>query len=149
MSVRSRIAVAVSAAALASGGVASATPAVAASPSTDPVAGPVAGQSASSDDYQAMSRCLVWRRTTSNYSGNTAGYSWAWEVTVSPGATGDRVKEIQCLLDWWGAYGGAFDGQYGPGTTAGVKEVQARCRIGVDGVVGPQTWRCIRQGGPV
>lgn len=145
MSIRSRIAVAVSAAALASGGVAFATPAIAdAGPST----GPVAGQSGS-DDYQTASRCLVWRRTTSNYSGNTAGYSWAWEVTVAPGANGDRVREIQCLLDWWGAYGGPLDGDYGPGTTAGVREVQARCRIGVDGVVGPQTWRCIRQGGPV
>lgn len=144
MSVRSRIAVAVSAAALASGGVAFATPAFAA---TDPST--VAGKSATSDDYQVAARCAIWRRTTSNYSGNTAGYSWAWEVTVSPGANGDRVREIQCLLDWWGAYGGALDGDYGPGTTAGVKEVQARCRIGTDGVVGPATWRCIRQGGPV
>ncbi|MGW2552610.1 peptidoglycan-binding domain-containing protein [Streptomyces sp. NPDC001635] len=93
------------------------------------------------------SRCLVWTKETTNYIGLTAGYSWAWNVTVRPGATGDRVKEIQCLTDYYGEGPSALDGVYGPATTAAVKRVQARCGFSSaeqDGVVGPMTWHCLR-----
>ncbi|MEU9153599.1 peptidoglycan-binding domain-containing protein [Streptomyces sp. NPDC048417] len=93
------------------------------------------------------SRCLVWTKETTNYIGLTAGYSWAWNVTVQPGATGDRVKEIQCLTDYYGEGPSALDGIYGPATTAAVKRVQARCGFSSaeqDGIVGPMTWRCLR-----
>ncbi|MEU0603937.1 peptidoglycan-binding domain-containing protein [Streptomyces sp. NPDC006393] len=101
-------------------------------------------------------RCLVWFKQTENYHGYTAGYSWAWNVTVSYGATGDRVREIQCLLDYYWAqdypYGdttspGALDGNFGPTTLTAVKNFQRhRCGFGSgsDGVVGPPTWRCLR-----
>ncbi|MFI9604782.1 peptidoglycan-binding protein [Streptomyces sp. NPDC052043] len=93
------------------------------------------------------SRCLVWWKETTNYAGMTAGYSWAWNVTVSPGATGDRVKEIQCLTDYHGQGPSALDGVYGPATVAAVKRTQARCQFPPsqqDGIVGPHTWGCLR-----
>lgn len=97
--------------------------------------------------FHPDSRCLVWWKETTNYAGVTAGYSWAWNVTVSPGATGDRVKEIQCLTDYHGQGPSALDGVYGPDTVAAVKRTQARCQFPPsqqDGIVGPQTWRCLR-----
>ncbi|MGW7364355.1 peptidoglycan-binding domain-containing protein [Streptomyces sp. NPDC054841] len=107
--------------------------------------------------YQPTSgRCLVWWKETANYNGATAGYSWAWNVTVSPGATGDRVREIQCLLDHWrvveGSLGGplnpgALDGHFGAQTKKAVMNLQRHwCGFadGSDGVVGPPTWRCLR-----
>ncbi|MFC9081179.1 peptidoglycan-binding protein [Streptomyces sp. NPDC057062] len=93
------------------------------------------------------SRCLVWTKETTNYIGLTAGYSWAWNVTVRPGATGDRVKEIQCLTDYYGEGPSALDGVYGQATIAAVKRGQARCGFSSaerDGIVGPMTWRCLR-----
>ncbi|MFE6547962.1 peptidoglycan-binding protein [Streptomyces sp. NPDC057746] len=91
-------------------------------------------------------RCLVRTKETTHCIGLTAGCSWAWNVTVRPGATGDRVKEIQCLTDHYGEGPSALDGVYGPATTAAVKRVQARCGFSSaerDGIVGPMTWRCL------
>jgi peptidoglycan hydrolase-like protein with peptidoglycan-binding domain len=67
---------------------------------------------------------------------------------VGPGATGDRVREIQCLTDYWVGAPSALDGIYGPATTSAVRVNQAQCGIAEDGVVGPNTWRCLRDGGP-
>jgi peptidoglycan hydrolase-like protein with peptidoglycan-binding domain len=92
----------------------------------------------------AQSRCLIWTKSTTNYTGLTAGYSWAWNVVVGPGATGDRVKEIQCLTDYYGEGPSALDGNYGPDTTSSVKKMQKRCGLTQDGIVGPDTWRCLR-----
>ncbi|MGW5058958.1 peptidoglycan-binding domain-containing protein [Streptomyces sp. NPDC004096] len=91
-------------------------------------------------------RCLVRTKETTHCIGLTAGCSWAWNVTVRPGATGDRVKEIRCLTDHYGEGPSALDGVYGPATTAAVKRVQARCGFSSaerDGIVGPMTWRCL------
>jgi Putative peptidoglycan binding domain len=96
----------------------------------------------------AASRCLIWWKTTDNYAGYTAGYSWAWNVTVGPGATGDRVKEIQCLTDYWVGEPASLDGVYGPATEQAVHDTQALLSgCSADGVVGPDTWRCMRWGG--
>jgi peptidoglycan hydrolase-like protein with peptidoglycan-binding domain len=114
----------------------------------------------------AAARCLTWRRsspTKAYHKGRTAGYSWAWNKTVGVGGPGgsttriNRVKEIQCLLDYRG-----FDdflqmptpppmedwqpwGYYGVYTSQNVSQAQSMCRIPVDGVVGPATWRCLRR----
>lgn len=116
---------------------------------------PAASQSAASVEP----RCLVWFKEGVDYNGYTAGYSWAWNVTVRYGATGDRVREIQCLLDYWWAKEengnpwseltspGALDGNFGPTTLTAVKNFQRHyCGFGSgsDGVVGPPTWRCLR-----
>ena len=117
----------------------------AASDSGSASAAPAAHTSAAS--VHPDSRCLVWWKETANYAGMTAGYSWAWNVTVSPGATGDRVKEIQCLTDYHGQGPSALDGVYGPATVAAVKRTQARCQFPPsqqDGIAGPHTWSCLR-----
>ncbi len=114
----------------------------------------------------APARCLTWRRrspTKAYNRGRTAGYSWAWNKTVGQGGPGgsrtrvNRVKEIQCLLDYRG-----FDGflqmptpppmedwkpwgYYGIYTSQAVSQAQSVCRIAIDGVVGPGTWRCLRR----
>jgi len=35
------------------------------------------------------------------------------------------------------------DGRFGDNTLREVREFQARARIGVDGICGPQTWRAL------
>ncbi|MFE3269239.1 peptidoglycan-binding protein [Streptomyces sp. NPDC059215] len=96
----------------------------------------------------AASRCLIWRRTSDNYEGLTAGYSWAWNVVVGPGDSGDRVREIQCLTDFWVGEPSVLDGDYGPATEQAVRDAQAALPgCAADGVVGPDTWRCLRDGG--
>jgi peptidoglycan hydrolase-like protein with peptidoglycan-binding domain len=116
----------------------------------------------------AASRCLTWRRSSPTRAydgGRTAGYSWAWNKVVGPGPPGgsptrvNRVKEIQCLLDYrgfdsfltsvptpppmefwqpWGYY-------YWGGTGHDVAVAQQQCGINPDGIVGPDTWRCLRR----
>ena len=117
----------------------------------------------------AKPRCLTWRRnspTKAYDNGRTAGYSWAWNKVVGPGGPGgsrtrvNRVKEIQCLLDYRG-YDTFLDetahccpppmefwrpwGYYGAGTAGDVEHAQQACGIDLDGVVGPATWRCLRR----
>ncbi|MFJ9638634.1 peptidoglycan-binding protein [Streptomyces sp. NPDC101178] len=79
-----------------------------------------------------------------DYDGLTAGYSWAWNVLVVQGATGDRVREIQCLLNYHGKVL-PVDGDFGPQTFNKVWEFQAARGITRDGKVGPSTWRQLRK----
>ncbi len=56
---------------------------------------------------------------------------------------------LQVALRAHGLYGGHIDGVVGPGTRAGIRSLQARRRLAVDGVVGPQTLRALgRRGRP-
>ncbi|MET9707743.1 peptidoglycan-binding domain-containing protein [Streptomyces griseus] len=90
--------------------------------------------------------CPVHWKTGVDYAGRTAGYSWAWNVLVSQGATGDRVREIQCLVNYQIGYGLTVDGNFGPATRAGVEKLQRDRRLTpVDGIVGPDTWRQLRR----
>ncbi|NEA61294.1 peptidoglycan-binding protein [Streptomyces sp. SID12488] len=64
--------------------------------------------------------------------------------TVDPGSTGDAVRQVQCLINYYSGYPNWLeeDGGYGPRTLAGVHWVQT-CNAttgGADGVVGPSTW---------
>jgi peptidoglycan hydrolase-like protein with peptidoglycan-binding domain len=131
---------------------------------------PVASQDDAGGEATARSaaRCLTWRRrspTKAYDKGRTAGYSWAWNKVVGPGGPGgsttrvNRVKEIQCLLDYrgfdsfltakptpppmedwqpWGYY-------WWGGTGHDVAVAQQRCGLNPDGIVGPKTWRCLRR----
>ncbi|MFF4174241.1 peptidoglycan-binding protein [Streptomyces sp. NPDC001744] len=92
----------------------------------------------------AQAACSVSWRVGVDYEGLTAGYSWAWNVVISQGATGDRVREIQCLLGYHG-YGVTVDGQFGPATKTAVTSFQRARGIGADGIVGPSTWRQLRK----
>ncbi|MEU5404102.1 peptidoglycan-binding domain-containing protein [Streptomyces sp. NPDC005963] len=68
--------------------------------------------------------------------------------TVRRGSTGNAVREAQCLLQYWGFDVGpsGVDGQFGARTEAAVRDIQAACGIGVDGIVGPITWSVLRNG---
>ncbi|HEV7652034.1 MAG TPA: peptidoglycan-binding domain-containing protein [Actinophytocola sp.] len=118
---------------------------MAAPASADP--GGATGHAVTGGDVTAQSRCLVWTETIDGKLGLTAGYFRTWTVEVDPGASGDRVREIQCLTDYYGDGPSALDGQYGPDTIAAVKRVQKQCPLPPseqDGIVGKATWKCLR-----
>jgi Putative peptidoglycan binding domain len=50
------------------------------------------------------------------------------------------VAGIQVIDGDEGFNNGGRDGQFGPNTQTGVEEFQRAAEIGVDGIVGPQTW---------
>lgn len=59
------------------------------------------------------------------------------------------VAALQVALRARGLYGGTIDGLGGPGTAAGVRVLQARHRLAVDGIAGPRTRRVLgRRGRP-
>lgn len=58
------------------------------------------------------------------------------------GSNGRPVKKAQALANLWGA-GLSEDGDFGPRTDAGIRLVQREESIGVDGIVGPETWRVL------
>ncbi|MEI5102662.1 hypothetical protein RB200_34300 [Streptomyces sp. PmtG] len=64
--------------------------------------------------------------------------------TVRPGDRGNKVKQVQCLINTYSKFSEWLDvdGEYGPATKRGVGYVQ-RCNGtdgGVDYEVGPSTW---------
>jgi Peptidase family M23/Putative peptidoglycan binding domain len=66
---------------------------------------------------------------------------------ASAGPSGTAA--LQVALQARGLYSGHIDGISGPGTRAGVRALQARHRLSVDGVVGPRTMRALgRRGRP-
>ena len=68
----------------------------------------------------------------------------------APAAAGPSgTAALQVALRALNLYGGHIDGIAGPGTRAGIRALQARRRIGVDGIVGPRTLRALgRRGRP-
>ncbi|WP_290058661.1 peptidoglycan-binding domain-containing protein [Amycolatopsis solani] len=80
------------------------------------------------------------------------GY-YSGKVETVRGNTGNRVREVQCLLLYWGYSVGSsgVDGDFGPATEAAVKAFQADT-YGVcgppglvsDGRVGKHTWSARR-----
>ncbi|WP_328560659.1 peptidoglycan-binding domain-containing protein [Streptomyces coelicoflavus] len=62
------------------------------------------------------------------------------------GDRGAHVKEIQALLTYFGYSVGrsGIDGQFGADTRSAVRAFQRHNRIGVDGIVGPDTWWHLR-----
>ena len=59
--------------------------------------------------------------------------------TLAQGSAGEDVRSVQALCTARG-HGTAVDGVFGPLTKAAVEAVQTTAKIGVDGIVGPQTW---------
>jgi hypothetical protein len=55
------------------------------------------------------------------------------------GSKGEDVRTVQYLVTAQGHSAGA-DGIFGPGTKAAVEAFQSSRGLGVDGIVGPQTW---------
>jgi peptidoglycan hydrolase-like protein with peptidoglycan-binding domain len=65
------------------------------------------------------------------------------EPTLRTGSTGQAVRELQIALQETGNDPGTIDGIFGSQTEAAVRAFQAERGIGVDGIVGPITWRNI------
>jgi peptidoglycan hydrolase-like protein with peptidoglycan-binding domain len=65
------------------------------------------------------------------------------EPVLKIGSTGLPVRRAQKRMSLVGYDVGGVDGRYGTKTQAAVKKVQQQHGIGVDGVVGPQTWSVI------
>ncbi|SCZ14333.1 D-alanyl-D-alanine carboxypeptidase [Rhodococcus erythropolis] len=65
--------------------------------------------------------------------------------TLRRGDTGEHVRYLQDLLNrLYASYSRlAVDGDFGPATENVVRQMQGRIGIGVDGIVGPATWRAM------
>ena len=70
---------------------------------------------------------------------------YTWGRTLSRGASGNDVAQLQERVAGWAANGQniAIDGQFGPATESAVRRFQAGYGLGVDGVAGPQTFNKI------
>lgn len=63
--------------------------------------------------------------------------------TIKTGAKGDVVVYAQRVLAEKAGQHVSTDGLFGPGTETAVRNLQAWCKLTVDGVVGPKTWAVI------
>lgn len=68
---------------------------------------------------------------------------------LRPGSAGSAVRYAQVRLNLWGAHPPLVtDGRFGPVTTAAVRAFQTAQHLGVDGVIGPQTWAALLKAPP-
>ncbi|MFJ4467286.1 peptidoglycan-binding protein [Streptomyces sp. NPDC089424] len=74
-----------------------------------------------------------------------AGLSRTSSVILAYTHVGPEVAEAQCLLRRAGASPGDIDGVFGPKTQRAVIRVQTREGLVVDGVIGPHTWKVLRE----
>lgn len=84
-----------------------------------------------------------WPRYKSLVAGGTSGgggggTAMTWPL-VQYGASGERVRTIQYLLQQWG-YSLTVDGSFGTGTQTAVKNFQSSHGLTADGAVGNATW---------
>lgn len=59
---------------------------------------------------------------------------------LKPGDEGEAVRQLQTALGQLGVYDGPVDGLYSDRTRAAVEAFQQQNGLGVDGLVGPETW---------
>lgn len=71
------------------------------------------------------------------------------QPTIALGATGTVVRRAQRALRRTPNLGVVVDGTFGAATQAAVKEFQQGEGLTPDGIVGPQTWQALPDGGPM
>ncbi|OXM45738.1 peptidase M15 [Amycolatopsis thailandensis] len=78
--------------------------------------------------------------TAGEMSVSDACYSWG--RTLSEGASGEDVRQLQIRVAGYPGYGGvlAIDGQFGAGTKAAVTRFQQAYGLGADGIAGSATF---------
>jgi peptidoglycan hydrolase-like protein with peptidoglycan-binding domain len=60
------------------------------------------------------------------------------------GSTGTAVRHAQCMLRNGAGYINVeIDGIFGRITEIATEDAQSRCGADVDGIIGPDTWRCL------
>jgi peptidoglycan hydrolase-like protein with peptidoglycan-binding domain len=69
-------------------------------------------------------------------------------TNTSKAQTGARVREAQCHLNWHRCKAGTVDGIFGNNTHSATVRFQKASKIGVDGIIGKQTWPRLRSGSP-
>ncbi|WP_246486742.1 D-Ala-D-Ala carboxypeptidase family metallohydrolase [Kribbella qitaiheensis] len=67
---------------------------------------------------------------------------YTWSRTLSEGASGEDVRQLQIRVAGYPAYGGhiAADGAFGPATKAAVQRFQSAYGLGADGIAGSGTF---------
>lgn len=70
---------------------------------------------------------------------------YTWNRTLSQGASGEDVRQLQIRVSGYPGYGAvlALDGSYGPATEAAVTRFQQSYGLSADGIAGPQTFNKI------
>lgn len=61
-------------------------------------------------------------------------------ATLKSKSKGEKVKQLQRFLNWYGKYGLKVDGSYGPKTKSAVKAFQRGNGLSADGIYGPKTY---------
>ncbi|MFD4346881.1 peptidoglycan-binding protein [Streptomyces coelicoflavus] len=91
----------------------------------------------------APSAALAATASPSGMSANYCSEGWSQHhPTIGWGSAGNAVRHAQCKLGKWGRHV-AIDGIFGRETYNATVSLQRECGIPVDGIIGPQTWRCI------
>lgn len=62
---------------------------------------------------------------------------------LQPDDEGETVRQLQTALGQLGVYDGPVDGVYSDRTRAAVEAFQQQEGLGIDGIVGPETWQQI------
>jgi peptidoglycan hydrolase-like protein with peptidoglycan-binding domain len=83
------------------------------------------------------------------YAFETLDLEWAASMpTLRRGSSGSAVSDLQRRLSAAGFDSGAVDGIFGSLTDAAVRAFQGARRLGVDGIVGPNTWGALLGAAP-
>jgi peptidoglycan hydrolase-like protein with peptidoglycan-binding domain len=80
---------------------------------------------------------------------NAGAPAAASRPTLSTGASGPEVVDLQNKLNERGYNAGLADGEFGPKTEAAVKSFQGGNGLDQDGIAGPKTWAALESTRPV
>lgn len=93
-----------------------------------------------------ISLAIVLSFVTSAFAVVDTYNNWRGFGIFEQGDSGGKVRAIQNITKYYLGKGTSYtaDGAYGSRTTAAVKEYQQKKNRSADGIVGPETWNCLR-----